>query len=337
MKIVVPNDGSAISARAIPYALVMPPSEGAEIILLRIIEKREPVRDLLGRITKSPDDVARDDAARAAEDLKALENAMIAPYQVKITHRVRIGVPAAEIAAVADDERADMVVMTSHGRGAAGRWTFGSVADEVSRAPGPPLLIVRFSEEQEPERALDIPATLGRLMVSLPLRPVPEADVSSTATIERIVVPIDGSELSKRAVPLAADLAARLQVPLKLLMAVDLKPVGPPLMMDPAWGPEAGNILAEIEDEANDILTGSREAIHRQHGGLEISTDVLRGPAGSTIIATTLPTDLVVMSSRGRAGFGRLLLGSVADQLIRTGRCPVLLVRATRHERAETA
>ena len=303
--ILVPSDGSAISARALPYARALAPPD-SEIILVSVIEREEPVRNLAGHITESADALTRQAAEQARRELVELTSGLDLSKPVRFTELVRAGEPAKEIAAVAEEVEADLLMMSSHGRGAAGRWTFGSVADEVSRAPGPPVLIVRVAEEKAPELALDTPAP-----------------------VERLVVPIDGSDLSKRALPVAADLGQRLGVPIKLLMAVDFPMAGPTMGMDASWGYEAGELLEEMEEEAKQRLEEARQALLGQDGALNISMDVLRGPAASSVIRETLPTDIVVLSSRGRSGFGRLLLGSVAEQLVRTGRCPVMLVRKT--------
>lgn len=303
MTILVPSDGSAVSARAIPYALALAPPN-SEMILVQVIEHEEPVRNLVGHVTESADARTRQAAEQARQELVELTRNLATEASVRFTELVRAGPPAKEIEAVAEEVEAGLLVMASHGRGAAGRWTFGSVADDVSRAPGPPVLIVRVAQEQAPEPPLATPAT-----------------------IERIVVPIDGSELSRRAFPVAADLAHRLGLPVRLLMAVDFPMSSPTMGMDASWGFEAGELLTDMEETAQQALKESRQALLGYHDDLEITMDVLRGPAASSIIRETLPTDIVVLSSRGRSGFGRLLLGSVAEQLVRTGRCPVLLVR----------
>lgn len=303
LTIVVPSDGSAVSARALPYALALA-TPGTEVILLNVIEREEPVRNLVGHITESADVQTRRAAEQARQELVDLTKNLPADQPARFTELVRAGNPAKKIGAVAGEVEADLLIIASHGRGAAGRWTFGSVADEVSRAAGPPVLIVRVAGETAPELPLDSPAT-----------------------VERLVVPIDGSELSNRALPVAADLGSRLNVPLKLLMAVDFPVSGPTMGMDASWGYEAGELLEEMEEEATKRLKEARQALLDHHDKLDISMDVLRGPAASSVVRETLPTDIVVLSSRGRSGFGRLLLGSVAEQLVRTGRCPVLLVR----------
>lgn len=303
LTIVVPSDGSEVSARALPYALALA-TPGTEVILLNVIEREEPIRNLAGHISESADVQTRRAAEQARQELIDLTKDLNMDKPVTFTELVRAGEPAKEIAAVAEEVGADLLIMASHGRGAAGRWTFGSVADEVSRAAGPPVLIVRVAAEKAPELPLDTPAT-----------------------VERLVVPIDGSDLSRRALPVAADLGSRLTVPIKLLMAVDFPMAGPAMGMDAAWGYEAGELLEEMESEASQQLKEARQALLDDHSKLDISMDVLRGPAASSVIRETVPTDVIILSSRGRSGFGRLLLGSVAEQLIRTGRCPVLLVR----------
>lgn len=313
MTILVPSDGSAVSARALPYALALASEEAAEIILLMVIEKEEPIRNLVGRVTESSEDLTRKAIKQAKEELLALGMTVEGTVPVQLTHLVRVGDPAKQIGAVAEEVEADLLVMSSHGRGAAGRWTFGSVADQVARSPGPPVMIVRVAEGQEPQ-----------------------TDAGGRATIKRLIVPVDGSDLSKCALPVAADLAHRLGVPLTLMMAVDLPRSGSAIGMNPGWEFEVGELLEEMEQEAERVLTEVQDTVLKQHGDLIVSHRVLRGPAAGAIIRETAPDDVVVMSSRGRGGVARVLLGSVAEQLVRAGHCPVLLVRAAIHEKVET-
>ena len=84
--------------------------------------------------------------------------------------------------------------MTTHGRGALGRWAFGSVADQVTRRSPVPVLVVRPAETVE----------------------------EAAPAIQRLVVPLDGSTLAEEAVPVAQSLAQRLNVPVHLLTAIDV-------------------------------------------------------------------------------------------------------------------
>lgn len=92
---------------------------------------------------------------------------------------VTIGHPIEEIVRVAEEAKADLIAMATHGHSGVQRWVMGSVAQKVLHGTSRPLLLVRAQEPQE--------------------RP--------QARIDRIVVPLDGSEVSARIVPYVESLA----------------------------------------------------------------------------------------------------------------------------------
>ncbi|MEJ7763662.1 MAG: universal stress protein [Thermomicrobiales bacterium] len=302
MTILVPTDGSATSNQALLHALTLA-GGGAEITLLHVIEQAEPIRDLWGHVEESGDERTRALLGAAKRDLDALRDATPLPAGVTVTDLVQAGRPARQIDQVASEIGADLVVMGSQGRGAAGRLTFGSVADAVSRSSGPPLMVVH---------------TGGNA-----------ASGVTPAPVRRLVVPVDGSEVSQRALPVAVAMARRQGVPIVLLMSVETPMVG-----SPAFGMDAGAgmMMAGMEDEmataARETLNAAMETVTA--AGIapdQVSTEVVRGAPAAAIETFTGPGDLIVMASRGRGGVERFLLGSVAERLTRHARCPVILVR----------
>ena len=300
--ILVPTDGSAISNRALLHALTLA-STGTEVTLLRVIEQAEPIRDLWGHVEETGDERTRALLARAKHDLDALRDATPHPSGVTITDLVRAGDPTEQIGQVATEMGADIVVMGSHGRGAAGRATFGSVADAVSRSPGPPLMVVRTGQD--------------------------DATHIVPGPVRRLVVPLDGSEVSRRALPVAVAMARRLGVPVALLMAVEQPRVG-----TPAFGVESFSAMGmtglgeQMTDSARDVLAAARDDVIT--AGItpeQVTTEVISGSPAAVIEAATGAGDIIVMASRGTGGVERLLLGSVAERLTRHARCPVVLVR----------
>ncbi len=143
---------------------------------------------------------------------------------------------------------------------------------------------------------------------------------------DRIVVALDGSEVSERALPPAEELARRLGAPLHLVRVAD-----------PTWlrfgGNQAaleyaalGEAFADEEREAGDYLRRTLAALRGR--GLEATSEVRRGAAATELVAGASPGDLLVMASHGRGGPARWLLGSVAEDVTRRSTAPVLLVRA---------
>jgi nucleotide-binding universal stress UspA family protein len=286
--ILVPLDGSALAETALPWARALL-APGGGVTLLRVVAEDDGRRE--------GEEIAREELGRGAAALRG-ESA-----EIQVHEEVAVGDAAEVIVRVAAERAVGMIVMASHGRGAIGRWVFGSVADRVARTSPVPVLIVRA----EAEAAAAEPAA-----------PV----------IRRLVLPLDGSPLAEEALPVAADVAARLRAPVLLVQAVD--PVAIPL--DAGVGGPVGPVSAEIYDEiaqaAEDEAQRTLAAAATQLGGTGVATSeaVLNGSPYSAIAEATRPGDLLVMTSHGRGGVRRWLLGSVAEKLVREGPVPVLLV-----------
>lgn len=314
-RIVVPLDGSDLGERALPWVLALAEPK-AEVVLFRAVPEAEPIRGLLGNIEQTAEQVteryrtiARQDLAQAAGQLRG-ESAAAGLTVVEV---VETGLPTRAILATVVTREADLVVMASHGRGAAGRLAFGSVADELVRASPIPVVVIRPTEDEE------------------------GVAPSGPAKIGRVVVPLDGSDLARRALPIASGLATRLGVPLRLVTAVELPRAGGSMAglgLEPGFGAGSEELYARMQAEATQILEEMRRGLGVD--GTAIETEVLAGNPADAIIQDAGAADVVVMTSRGRGGVERLLLGSVAEKLVRSGRGPVLLVPAGRSEDEET-
>lgn len=144
----------------------------------------------------------------------------------------------------------------------------------------------------------------------------------------RIVVPLDGSDLAEQALEEAKSLSRKLDIPLHLLRVVDTYRT----QSLPATGMALDySMLAELAEEeiedAKDYL--QRKVDDLKNEGMQVSGDVLHGPIARQIVAAADEGDVIVMSSHGRTGIKRWFLGSVAEEVMRHARCPVLLHRAT--------
>jgi nucleotide-binding universal stress UspA family protein len=137
------------------------------------------------------------------------------------------------------------------------------------------------------------------------LMPLPSGQGESDA-ISRVVVPLDGSALAEQALPIAASLAGILDVPVRLLHVID------------PGAPESTG-----QGEAQQALDAHVQTL--RDDGLDAAAAMLAGTPAPALIGALTPTDLVVMTSRGRGGLSRWLLGSVADRIVREAPAPVLL------------
>ncbi len=153
---------------------------------------------------------------------------------------------------------------------------------------------------------------------------------SDGASPSRLLVPLDGSELAAKAMPVAEYLCRQLAA------ALDLVTVLPIFVLPPVVGQEyvPAEVYQQLEDQQQQ---GAREYLDhvtaqmRQHGfGADIHQHIERGNAASVILnlaAAVRPT-LIVMTTHGRTGLARFTLGSVADRVVRGGEAPVLLLRS---------
>lgn len=295
-RIIVPLDGSEASRAALSYAAHIP---SRELVLLHVMVDREVI---------VPDWILRRDSARTettlGEQMEQLAAELRTPDRdVKVD--IRIGDVAEEI--IGAGEEADLIVMMTHGRGAAGRIVFGSMADRVVRHGITPTLLVRVGELT---RNPKVPA--------------------------RIVCALDGSAIAERGLAASVRLASALQLPLVLLRSVGLQDVKaalrklreeqPGLVAPTAMDPELyDKTLKQVCEEAEAYLA-EKEAEAKTHYD-RVSTELVEGSVPFTLMWTAKEDDILVITSRGQSGYKRWALGSVAEKLIREAPCPVFLER----------
>jgi nucleotide-binding universal stress UspA family protein len=162
----------------------------------------------------------------------------------------------------------------------------------------------------------------------------PSEDVSqSQETAEReatfrVLVPLDGSDLAAKALPVAEYLCLQLAGELHLVRAV-------PTLVVP-YIPDGSYIPPEVYQQLADEQVGqAREyldhvAADERARGVSVQSHIERGDAASVILdlASRLRPTLVLMTTHGRTGLARFALGSVADRVVRGGEAPVLLMRS---------
>jgi len=146
------------------------------------------------------------------------------------------------------------------------------------------------------------------------------------AVYERIVVAVDGSELAERALAHAETLARALGAPLHLVRVADVARLHLGANEAALAYAAIGGELEREEAAAGAYLEQTRTQVAAR--GHTATTELRRGTAGPELVASTGPRDLLVMASHGRHGALRWLLGSVAEDVARRAKGPVLLVRA---------
>ena len=294
--ILVPLDGSVPAEAALALAELIP---SRRVRLLQV----EP--DAKGpMLVSSPElDAWRTD--READARAYLERAGdgLRRQGRSVEEVFAFGDPAERIVAAAAD--VDLVIMATHGRGAGGRAVFGSVADRVARRAPTSTLLVRG----------------GSAAVAPPLT--------------RVLLPLDGSPLAERATPVAADLAADLGLPIRVLRVVDFDVLRAAVQAGPAAAAAYARSQEVARHEADTYVADRVERLRNRD--LSATGEVRTGPPAGALLAAIETGDVVVMTTHGRGGVRRWLLGSVAEKLVRLAPGPVLLVRAGGKRQAPSA
>lgn len=147
---------------------------------------------------------------------------------------------------------------------------------------------------------------------------------------QRLVVPLDGSDIAESALVEAEQMAALTQALIHLIRVVDVTDRDTAsiygVMADPS---DVSVLLTDEVDAARQYLESIAQRI-TEHG-YHVTWEVWRGPAANQLIAASKPGDLYVMASHGRSGIARWFMGSVAEDVVRRSSVPVLLIRASLH------
>jgi nucleotide-binding universal stress UspA family protein len=297
--VLVPLDGSYLAEHAIPYGRALAGPKG-KVTFLEAIPEPEAIRGLMGNLIVDEEDAGKmyvDETMTRLSETAGRWKPVAGEVQLEVRH----GASVEQILTFAREQGCAYIVMASHGKGALKRLAFGSVADEIARTSPIPVLMIHTGGEE--------PKIEG-------------------VSIKRLILPLDGSELAKAAIPVAIDIGTRLKVP-----AVTVQAITPEVIATTYPGTESyyaadvyDELITQQENAANAEM--AQEAKTLTKAGVDATPLVLIGSIGEAIESTTKPGDLIIMTSHGRTGFKRFVLGSVAERLIRSGVAPVLLVPA---------
>jgi nucleotide-binding universal stress UspA family protein len=295
-KIVVPLDGSSFAEQALPWARSIARRADAALDLVQVhvsYAVKEPTPRAI------PYDSALESEGKQQEQLYLDSTAkwLGALSPVRLTTALVPGQPADGILRRVRDLGADLVVMTTHGRGPVGRFFLGSVATELLRRAKIPLFLVR------------------------PNAPAP--GLIPEPAPQHVLIPLDGSALAEHIVDPALELAGLSEARCTLLRVVEIQSGLP----DSAPGTAGSPGEVHVEAAQTYLAAVARELAGR---GIEVQTRVVPGRnVADTIFeqAHAQTYDLIALATHGRGGVGRMLLGSVADQVIQGATVPVLAFR----------
>ena len=295
--ILVPLDGSPLAEQAIPIAQALAERARCKLKLVlvheRIILKPGPHYTRL--------ELAMQKADR--EYLKSVTARVRERLGRSVSSAVLQGLPVVEtLARYIRELGADLVVMSTHGRGGLRRAWLGSVTDQLIRSAEVPVLVVR-------------PGEAGAA------RPVWEPG--------EILVALDGSPLAEAALEPAIDMARLWDAELSLVQIVSsITPTSGPHPTFPSS--YIDQVTALHRESAQDYIRDVAEQI-RESGVRASGVAVIGGAVPETLIelADTERVGLMVVATHGLGGVRRMVLGSVADKLVRGANVPVLVVRPT--------
>ena len=143
---------------------------------------------------------------------------------------------------------------------------------------------------------------------------------------KRILVPLDGSEVAEQSLPYMRWLGRRLEAPIELLSVIE--PI-PSELADVAEETTLEQVERDRRAKSEAYLESAAAPI--RESGLQVSTSVLEGQPAFSIVsaAEKVPDTLIAMSTHGRTGMDRWLLGSVTDKVVQATTAPILVVRST--------
>lgn len=302
----VPLDGSRVAETALPHAAALAQLLGARVTLARVPESMV-VPAASGGVWATKIVESGEARERAVAELSAVAARDI--FEGIAVDWVAPDYPVAQGLLQAIDEcGADLVVMTSHGRSAAGRWVFGSVAQKLLRGASAPVYVVRAPEE----------AFVDPDGFAIPAAP----------SFKVVVVPLDGSDHAEKALDPASELVQASGGELRLV-TVPTVPGYLKIVPETAGAiPEALlERAAKAENYLEELISGLAQRGIRVEGDVEV---LFAGAVTDGILeyAESRNAELIVMTTHGRGGVGRWLLGSVAEKLLGASPMPVLVVRA---------
>jgi nucleotide-binding universal stress UspA family protein len=300
--IVLPLDGSSFAEEAVPLAGHLARTFDSDLHLVHVIR---PIPDMDFK-TPEQDLELKARLREAASDALGEIASELRRDGVRARADVREGKVVDALLEALGEGDAELVVLTSHGAGGFRRWWLGSVADALIRRSHRPVLLVRPWDETEDRPTEDGPR------------------------FPTILVPLDGSEESESVLPHAR--ALQESVGSRLIL---MRVVPSPLEVGSLYGVPSVRLEGESHREHKAAATAYLEEVAARDlfpapgepGAPERRVLEATGAAEGVLEgARVTGADLIALASSGRGGFGRTVIGSVADKVIRGAAPPVLVV-----------
>lgn len=302
-KILVPVDFSHCSLKALRYAAPLAEQAGAFVHLLHAVE---PISSISG-VQALPLMLSDEELeSQARGRLTAIAQHNVKPF-VQENVRVEIGRSYDEIVKAARDLDADLIVISTHGFTGIKHVLIGSTTERVVRHAPCPVLVVRVREHEFVRTDAH--------------------ETKAPVELKKILVTADFSNCSMRALHYAIRFAAQFHASLTLLHVVHLDGYG----TSDAYAEFDYPVLVQAVRSA--AKQRMRELVSATpFGGVPVKTAVCEGHAVQEIcsFAETHNFDLILTATHGYTGFKHILIGSVAEHVVRHAPCPVLVVPSHR-------
>lgn len=292
--ILVPLDGSKLSEAAIPAAASLAQTLGAPVLLLHIIEQDAPQE-----IHKDHHLTKADEASAYLEEIAKRGF----PTQVKVETHVHTAavkdVPRSIVEHALMEFQPDLIVMCSHGRGGVRDLLYGSIAQQVVAQGLTPLLLIK-----------------------------PGAETPTTFEIENILVPLDTGSVHDVGLPLMQEIARAYKAGVHLLTVVPtFSTISGETAATGSLLPATTSALLDIDAEnAEEHLQAHLDELRAVN--LQVTAEVARGDPATEIvnISGKRQADMIVLTTHRKTGTAAFWARSVAPNVVRRARTPVLLI-----------
>lgn len=314
-RILVPLDGSPLAERAIPVAARIARSSLGSILFLRVVNTIGELGTYMIDPSVIAQETLEEDIATATDYLSAITR-QDALEGVETDIGIFTGTAPLQIIEVAHAQHIDLTVMSSHGETGLKRWMMGSVAQKVIRHSPVPVLVLR----DEGERSANLTREDDQ-----PLR---------------VLITLDGSQLSESALEPAIQTAVKLASPRQCEIDL-LRVVNVPSRYG-GWRSHNhidGRMMEKARVAAVDYMEGVAQRLRAKVAGeprVRIKTLVeVESDAAETIIRTAenggegdgIGYDLIAMATHGRSGISRWALGSITERVLDATHAPIMVVR----------
>ena len=295
--ILVPLDGSKTAEKVMPYARYLAGKFKVPIELLAVVDVVEIASHMTSEKVHFLDSIIEDAVQHSTTYLRGVATT-IAGTNVRCS--LEKGRAEDTIIEKAATDKTMLITMATHGRSGLNRFLLGSIAEKVLRGTVNPLLLIRAGDEKSEGEAM----------------------------LKSIIVPLDGSELAEAVLPIVADMAKKLDLEIELFRTYHV-PYNVYSGDEGLYAVNYEELLVGVRDEAVEYLE-QKAADLKRLGVAKVQCVTKEGLAADEIISLgrKTPDNLIAMSSHGRSGVRRWVLGSVTEMVVRHSGDPVLVIRS---------